>query len=316
MKVLVTAQWVHQYLAEFHDEFPTVEFVTGETEKELVAAAGDVEVAFGPLSAHVFGAAESLRWVQSASAGVEWMQNVPALADTEVIVTNTRGAHATTIAEHCFGMLIFLARGFDTLYESQKQKEWQRPLKKAGVGLVGMTMGIIGLGNIGRAIGQRAKAFEMKVIAVDVHDVPRPDYISSFWLLDGLPELMRQSDVVVVAVPITPETQGMIGPNELAQMKPGSFLMVMSRGGIVHEPTVAGMLREGQLAGAGLDVTAIEPLPADSELWTAPNIFITPHSSPSSQQTRANVAHIMKDNLKRYLADQPLTNIVDKKLGY
>ena len=108
----------------------------------------------------------------------------------------------------------------------------------------------------------------------------------------------------------------MLGPEQLGLMKKGSFLMVMSRGGIVDEPTVVQMLKAGHLAGAGFDVTAVEPLPADNELWTAPNVIITPHSSPSSQQTHGNVVALVKENLAHYLAGETLTNVVDKKLGY
>ena len=317
MKVLLTADWVQHYFNdEMRAQFPQVEFVTGQTAEELIAAAGDAEVAFGPVSSELFQAAKQLRWIQSGSAGVEWMRDVPELANSDVIVTNTRGAHATTMAEHAFGLLTFLTRGFDSLYEAQKQKIWQRPLERPRVGLVGLTMGIIGLGNIGRAIGARAKAFQMEIIAVDAHAVAQPDYVSKFWLLDGLSELLRRSDVVVVATPITNETRGMLGPDQLKLMKPSAYLLVMSRGGIVDEPTLAQMLRDGELAGAGSDVTAIEPLPAESELWEAPHIIITPHCSPSSSQTGANVGQIMKDNLIRYAAGQPLTNLVDKRLGY
>lgn len=314
MKVLLASPWVHQYLDELKAEFPDVEFVYGKTEAEVVKAAADAEVAFGPISRDAFMAAEELRWIQSSSAGVEWMKNVPELLDRDVIVTNTRGAHASTIAEHAFGMLVLLARNFPGLLKAQERKEWGN--RQSLVGLAGMTMGIIGLGQIGRAIGKRADAFEMRVIAVDAHAVPRPDYVAEFWLLDGLPELLKKSDVVVVATPITNETRGMLGPNELRLMKPSAYLLVMSRGGIVDEPTLIQMLREGKLAGAGLDVAAIEPLPPDNELWDAPNIFITPHCSPSSQQTRDNVLSTLKDNLKRYIAGQELVNLVDKKLGY
>lgn len=317
MKVLLTADWMHRYFDDdVRAEFPQVEFVSGQTPEELMAAAGDAEVAFGYITPELFQAAKALRWIQSASAGVEWMGNVAGLAESDVIVTNTRGAHAATMAEHAFGLLFFLTRGFDSLYVSQQQRVWQYPVQRAGVGLAGLTMGIIGLGNIGRAIGERAKAFQMDVIAVDAHDVPQPEYVSQLGRLDEMPELLRRADVVVVATPITSETRGMLGPDELTLMKPSAYLIVMSRGGIIDEPTVAQMLRDGRLAGAGLDVTAIEPLPADSELWDAPHIIITPHCSPSSSQTGANVTQIMKENLRRYIAGEPLTNLVDKRLGY
>jgi phosphoglycerate dehydrogenase-like enzyme len=244
------------------------------------------------------------------------MRNVPSLAETDITVTNTRGAHATTIAEHTIGMLVFLARGFDALYDAQKEHVWAGRRGRPRTGLVGLTMGIIGLGNLGRAIAERAKAFDMKIIAVDAHAIPVPDYVAEFWQLDGLSNLLQKSDVVVVTVPITPETRGMLGPDELSQMKDGAFLLVVSRGGIIDEPTVIQMLKDGKLTACGLDVAATEPLPADDPLWDAPNIFITPHNSPSSTQTRNNVVSILKQNLTRYLNGEELFNIVDKKLGY
>jgi phosphoglycerate dehydrogenase-like enzyme len=316
MKLLITTHWVQSYLKDWEKEFPQVQFVGGSTPEEILAAAADAEVAFGPVNEELFHAAKQLRWIQSGSAGVEWMASSPSLCESDVMVTNTRGAHATTIAEHTIGMLIFLARRFDEIYEAQKRHEWIRGQGAPRVGLVGMTMGIIGLGQLGRAIAKRAHAFEMNIIAIDVNEVPKPDYVSEVGRLDGIADLMQRSDVVVVATPITEETRGMIGPDLLRMMKPSAYLLVISRGGIIHEPTLAEMLRNGQLAGAGLDVTAIEPLPADNELWDCPNIIITPHNSPSSAQTHANVMAIMKDNLHRYLAGQPLTNLVDKKLGY
>lgn len=316
MKVLITSPYMNHYVGDWQQEFPQVEFVSGATPEELTHAAADAEVAFGAVSSDLLRAAPKLRWIQSGSAGVEWMQAVPELRDTDIVVCNTRGAHATTIAEHTFGMLIHLARNFAQLYENQKQHVWNTPRTRPYVGLVGMTMGIVGLGQIGRAIAKRAHAFEMDIIAVDAHPVQKPDYVSELRLLDGLDDLMRRSDVVVIAIPITPETRGLIGAAQLQQMKPGSFLLVMSRGGIVDEPTAIAMLRDGRLAGAGFDVAAIEPLPADNELWDAPNVLITPHCSPASEQTQANVRNIIKENLRRYLAGEPLYNVVDKKLGY
>ncbi|MCB0091649.1 MAG: hypothetical protein KDE54_27355, partial [Caldilineaceae bacterium] len=190
MKVLLASHWVDQFMDELKAEFPDVDFVTADDPLDIAEA----EVAFGPVPEEIFMRAESLCWIQSSSAGVEWMRNTPSLLDSDVMVTNTRGAHATTIAEHAFGMLVFLARDFADLYESQKRHAWEKP-PRATVGLAGLTMGIIGLGQIGRAIASRAKAFEMDVIAVDLHPVAKPDYVSELRQLDGLDDLMRRSDV-------------------------------------------------------------------------------------------------------------------------
>lgn len=317
MKVLVASGWLSQrFVDDWKAEFPDVEFVSGETDAELIAAAADAEVAFGPVKEEIFQAAPNLKWVQSASAGVEWMHNAPSLVKSDIQVTNTRGAHATTIAEHTFGMLVFLARRFDETYEAQKRHEWLRGQTAPRTGLVGLTMGIIGLGQIGRAIAKRAHAFEMDVIAVDVNEVPKPEYVREVRLLDGLDDLMQRSDVVVVAIPITEDTRGMLGPDQLKLMKSSAYLLVMSRGGIIDEPTLVQMLHDGELAGAGLDVAATEPLPADNPLWDCPNIIITPHNSPRSDQTNANVMSIMKENLRRYLDGKPLNNLVNKEAGY
>lgn len=316
MKVLITGQWVMRFVDGFREDFPQVEFVFADSAEDIAAQAADAEAAFGPMNSSQLQAAPNLRWIQSPSAGVEWMRNAPELAERDITVCNTRGAHATTIAEHTMGMLVFLTRGFGPLHKAQQRHEWGVPEGTRLVGLVGLKMGIVGLGNIGRQIAKRAAAFEMDVIAVDVNPMDKPDFVSDLQLMDGMPALLRESDVVVVTVPITAETRGMIGPDELALLQPEAFFIVISRGGIIHEPTLIRMLEEGKLAGAALDVAATEPLPADDPLWDAPNLFITPHSSPSSVQTSANVARILKTNLSRFMNGEPLENTVGIQRGY
>ena len=316
MKVVITTSWVGHYVDMFRDAFPQVEFVTGNTPEEVIAVGADAHVAFGPVDQQLLEGLTSLKWIASASAGVEWMRNAPGLPATDITVTNTRGAHASTIAEHTFGMLVHLARRFDELYEAQKRHEWIRGANLPFTGLAGLTMGIVGLGNIGRSIAVRAAAFDMNVIAVDAHPVSKPDYVSELGLLSGLDGLLEKSDVVVVTVPITPETRGMIGSRELELLKDSAIFMVVSRGGIVNEPALIETLKSGRLLGAALDVTDIEPLPADDPLWDAPRLFITPHCSPTSRQTHVNVMQQLQTNLRHYLAGEPLENVVNKALGY
>lgn len=317
MKLLVTTNYMNLQAQELAKEFPQVQFVMATTPEALLKEIVDADAAVGYVSQEAFLAAKKLRWIQSASAGVEWMRNAPALVESDVTVTNMKGAHASTIAEHAFGMLVFLARKFALLYEKQKAHEWV-PFGQ-GIeyfGLAGLTMGVVGLGQIGRAIAKRAHAFDMEVLAVDLHPVEKPDHVAELGLLDKLPDLMRRSDVVAIATPITPETRGMITSELLRSMKSSAYLLVMSRGGIVDEPTLVQMLNEGKLAGAGLDVTAVEPLPTDNPLWDAPNVIITPHCSPTFSQTAGNTKTILRENLKRFLAGEALMNVVDKKLGY
>jgi phosphoglycerate dehydrogenase-like enzyme len=294
-----------------------VQFVVpaqGESTSTLI---GDVEAVFGQLSAEDFAGARQLRWVQSASAGVEWIWKVPGLADSPVLVTNMRGAHGATIADHAFAMLLTHTRGLRTFAQHQRDHEWGRFGTIGGLtSLKDMTLGIVGFGNIGRAIARRGAGFEMKVLAVDCESVPGGEGVTEVWPLSRLDEMCRLSDVLIVAAPITPSSRGMIGEMQIRAMKRGSYLLSMSRGAIVDEPALIDALEEGHLAGAGLDVTATEPLPAGDPLWTATNLIITPHTSAASNLTRDLTWSILSDNLGRFLRGEELYNLVDKHRGY
>ena len=316
MKVLITAPWNEDRLAELQAAFPQVEWARARTPEETLAQIGDTEVVFGHLNSEAVRAAKSLKWVQGHAAGVEWTASVPELADSDIQITNTRGAHAQTIAQHTIGMLVALARNFKLRFEEQGRREWTRFPEKPSVGLTGLTMGVVGLGNIGRAIAKAAWGIDMRVIAVDAYPVAKPDTVESVWGLDRLDDLLREADAVAIATPYTPETANLIDARRIGVMKQGAFLLVVSRGGIVDETALVAALKAGKLAGAGLDVQAVEPMVADDPLWDAPNIFLTPHGSGHSVQTTAGATNIFRDNLKRYLAGQPLENLVDVKRGF
>jgi phosphoglycerate dehydrogenase-like enzyme len=289
--------------------------VMPELDAETAPLMGDIDVVFGALTAAEFASSRRLRWVQSASAGVEWMWDVPGLADSNVQVTNMRGAHAVTIAEHTFAMLLAHTRGLHAFAQQQRDHLWTRaqiPLST----LKDLTMGIVGFGNIGRAIARRATGFEMRVLAVDAEAVEPGEGVAEVWPLDRLNELCRAANVLVIAAPWTPSSKGMIGPEQLRCLAPGSFLLQMSRGGLVDEPALVDALEEGHLAGAALDVTATEPLPVGDPLWTAPNLTVTPHTSAVSQLTTDLVWSILAENTRRFLRGEPLLNLVDKRRGW
>ncbi len=313
MKALVTVDWD---ISGIQSAFPQVQFVKALKTADQIAEAPNAEILFGHVSRDVFLAARQLRWLQCQGAGVDFMLKVPELVASEVIVTNTRGAHASTIAEHAFGMIIFLARSFRTIEAANRARRWERLPEEMLFGLSGKTLGVVGLGNIGRAVAKRAHAFDMNVLAVDAMDVERPEYVAEVTKLDGLESLLRRSDVVVVCCPYTEATRGMIGSEQLSCLKSTAYLLLVSRGGIVDEDALIDALRSGRLAGAGLDAQSKEPLPPDSPLWDAPNIFLTPHCSGRSFQTTDNVLAIFADNLGRYLAGKPLMNMVDKQRGF
>jgi phosphoglycerate dehydrogenase-like enzyme len=315
MKILVTS---FQRDAERLDELARqhgVEFVVPADDQPSAPLMRDVDALYGQLTADEYANASRLRWVQSPSAGVEWMWRVPGLADSDVLVTNMRGAHAATIAEHTFALLLTHTRGLRAFEHKQRDHQWGwRDVKLTGI--KGLTMGIVGFGNIGRAIARRATGFEMRVLAVDAEAVPPGEGVEEVWPLSRLNDMCRESDVLTISAPITPGSRGMIGAEQIRALKRGAYLLVMSRGNIVNEAALVDALEEGHLAGAGLDVTATEPLPVGDPLWTAPNLVVTPHSSAASALTTDLAWSILSENIGHYLRGEPLINVVDKRRGW
>lgn len=304
-------------LAALQAAHPSVEFLTPDEPADLIRLIADADAFFGALRPEVYQAARKLRWVQSPSAGVEWIWQVPAIVDSPVVVTNARGAHATTIAEHTFALLLYFTRALRVFDRYQQESSWERSAGYSHVeGLAGKTMGIVGLGRIGTAIAKRASAFEMTVIAVDAHPVAHGPEVAELRGLDGLHDMLRRTDVLVISAPITPETRGMIGATELALLRPGSYIVAVSRGGIIDQDALVAALREDRFAGVGLDVTDPEPLPSDNPLWGFEKVLITPHISGGSKLTTENMWAIFSENIGRFTRGEDLTNVVDKKLGY
>jgi phosphoglycerate dehydrogenase-like enzyme len=316
MKMLVTTAFQRDptRLAELEQQHG-MQFVVPEKGAPTAPLMGDIDAVYGQLSPDELVNAKKLRWVQSPSAGVEWLWRVPALADTNVVVTNMRGAHAATIAEHTFAFLLTHTRGMRGFEQRQRDHHWGRG-ELVLTNIKGLTMGIVGFGNIGRAIARRANGFEMRVLAVDVESVPAGEGVEEVWPLTRLNELCQQSDVVAISAPITPGSRGLIGRAQIRAMKRGSFLLQMSRGAIVNEAALVDALEEGHLAAAGLDVTETEPLPVGDPLWTAPNLVITPHSSASSPLTTDLNWSILSENLRRFQRGETLMNLVDKHRGW
>ena len=272
----------------------------------------DVEIIYGHISAADLAKAKALRWVQVASAGVEGMM-YPTFKASDIILTNSRRMHGSQIAEHAFALLLSLTRRIITQYDFMKEKRWE---KAPCIELAGMTMGILGLGGIGRAIAARAKAFEFNVIAVDPEPMEKPESVTELGKLDWLSEFMAKSNVVVVCCPITQETHKLLSHEQFNQMQDGSYLVNISRGKVVDEDALIAALRSGKLAGAGLDVTYTEPCPPDSPLWTEPNVVLTAHTAGGSQHIQARTMHLFIDNLHRYVKGEPLINVADKEKGY
>jgi phosphoglycerate dehydrogenase-like enzyme len=316
MKMLVTTAFQRDpdRFADLERQYG-MQFLVPDRSEPTVPLMADIDAVYGQLTADEFASARQLRWVQSPSAGVEWMWRVPGLADSDIVVTNMRGAHAATIAEHTFALLLMQTRGLRAFEQHQRDHHWGRG-EMMLVGIKGLTMGIVGFGNIGRAIARRATGFEMRVLAVDAEPVPAGEGVAEVWPLSRLDDLCCESDVLAIAAPMTPTSRGMIGEAQIRQLKRGAYILQMSRGGIVDESALVDALEEGHLGGAGLDVTETEPLPVGHPLWTAPNLVITPHSSAASRLTYELVWSILSENLRRFMRGEALMNLVDKRRGW
>jgi phosphoglycerate dehydrogenase-like enzyme len=316
MKMLVTSPFQRdpQRLAEIERQH-NMQFIVPERGTPMAPLIGDVDAVYGQVTADDFPSAHQLRWVQSPSAGVEWMWRVPGLQTSEVQVTNMRGAHAATIAESTFAFLLCQTRELAGFQRHQQEHKWGRGELTPG-GIKGLTMGIIGFGNIGRAIARRATGFEMRVLAVDAEAVPPGEGVEEVWPLARLNDLCREADVLAISAPITPSSRGMVGAEQIRLMKRGAYVLQMSRGAIVNEAALVDALEEGRLAGAGLDVTETEPLPVGDPLWTAPNLMVTPHTSAASALTTDLVWSILSENVGRFVRGEPLMNLVDKARGW
>ncbi len=305
-------------IPEFKDTYPDVDFVHCDQPEHAAPLIADADAYIGWINRDLFLAAKNLKWIQSPSSGVDYFVSVPEIVESDVLLTSASGTHAACVAESAIAMILAFTRGIRDSIFAQQQKEWAiRAIRPKLVELTDSTMGIIGFGNIGREIAKRASGFDMRIVAVDLYPGDKPDYVTDVWGFDRLDDLLRESDYVLIAVPRTPQTRGMIGAEQIALMKPTAMLVAMSRGGIVDEAALAPALREERIAAAAVDVLATEPLPEDSELWELDNLLITPHVSGGTQFERQHVLDIFGENIGRFVRGElPLRNQVDKRAGF
>ncbi|MDT8436960.1 MAG: D-2-hydroxyacid dehydrogenase [Gemmatimonadota bacterium] len=288
---------------------------------EVLAAVADAEVYFGfGITPEVFRAAGRLRWVHSGAAGVRGSL-FPELRASDVAFTNSAGIHAEPLAEWAIGAMLHFARGFDLAVHGVRDGGWpydEFAARPEALGeLTGSTAVVVGYGGIGRAVGMRARALGMRVVAVRRHPgaspLPEADRVVG---PDGLAGALREAAYVVLALPETDETQGLIGAAEIAALPPRAVLLNLSRGGIVDETALAAALARGALRGAALDVFREEPLPAGSPLRALRNVLITPHAGSVTPRFWERQAGLMLRNLEAWKAGRPLENRVDKERGY
>ena len=327
---ILSARYRARDLERIRAAAPGARLVTVSIEGLADGPLDDVEVMLrGWLNSDAFdrllARAPRLAWVHSATSGVE-RALTPASRERGLIVTNARGVFSRPIAEYVLMMILAVSRRLPQLLELQRERTWQ-PLE--GSELRDVTVGIVGLGSIGRAVGALATAFGCRVIAVrrrpesGVESSREGDDLSfGEAMLDRvggpemLPELLGESDFIVLAAPLTPETENMINADTLAMIKPGSWLINVARGRLIDERALLRALRDGPLGGAVLDTFREEPLPALSSFYELPNVIVTPHTAWSSGRVLDRSVDLFCDNLRRFATGEPLLNVVDPAAGY
>jgi phosphoglycerate dehydrogenase-like enzyme len=310
--------WFSQRLRQ---DFPGVEVAQRKEYSEIEGDLRDADVAVTwSLRPEQFRAARKLRWIHSPAAAVHALM-IPEIVASDVVVTNARDVHGPVVAEHAMALILALAKRLPSAFRYQQESRWAqdqiwrespRPREVAGA-----TLGLVGLGSIGRETAKRAAALGMQVIAVREHaDGPHDAFVENVFAADKLDEILHVSDYVVLAAPLTPRTRALINRDRLQQMKPDAYLVNVSRGPLVDEAALVEALRLRLIAGAALDVFAKEPLPPESPLWKIENLLITPHTAALTEKLWERHYALLCANLQRFITLQPLLNAVDKSRGY
>lgn len=318
MKLLVTIDLKEKYMEMIRDAFPeilTVKALDPARQVEEIIDTDFLVTGFKP-DLELFKKGERLQVIQTWSAGVDKYMEEEVLQHLKargIKLISMSGIHGDPIAEHVMGLIINYSRRLYDFYEAQKERKWLR----LDVGqLAGKTMVIVGTGSIGREIARRAKAFRMRTIGVKRNIEGKIDYIDELYSNAQLEIALKQGDYIVIALPLTEETRGFIGRKEFAVMKETAFFVNIARGEVVDEGALIEALKEGRIAGAALDVFTEEPLSPDSPFYDLKNVYITPHISAAHPDYNLKAVRLFIENLKSYLENREIKNLVDYNRGY
>ncbi len=316
LHVLVSALYGEERLSELHQRFPHTDFTLAnhETDPSLVRDADALLFAgMGkPQLSTLLQRTPRLDWIHTGSAGFDWVM-VPEVEQRGIVVTRTAGAMNGPMAEFAMGVILSHAKRLPDLRASQARRAWEPVMADE---LAGATIGIVGAGAIGLRLAELAAPFGMRVIGSKRSPTQQPGF-EAVYGADGLPHLLAESDFLVLAAPLTPETRGMIGTEQLALMKPGAYLINLARGALVVQDDLIAALSSGRIAGAWMDAFEQEPLPPEHPYWTTPGLFVTPHTSYRSPRVRDRVIEEFSINLARRIVGEPLLNTMrEPGLGY
>jgi phosphoglycerate dehydrogenase-like enzyme len=315
--VVVCVPLVEALRQQLQTQFPDVRFLFSD-QHDLPDGfeVADVVIPWG-VSTQQLASMQRLRWVQTVSAGVDRM-DFEELRRRGIPLTNSSGIHANNIAEHIMSLMLAFARKLPYLVREQEQHRWSSEVGRiSSFEITGQTLLVLGLGKIGEQLAVRGKGMQMRVIATRRRiEIDRESVADEVFPLSALAERIGEADHVAITLPLTRDTEGLFSAALIEKMKPGAYLYNIGRGSIIDQDALIKALQSGRLGGAGLDVTTPEPLPAASPLWDLDNVIITPHTSGSSPKLMERAVALWIDNLKRFLAGEPLRNVVDLDAGY
>jgi phosphoglycerate dehydrogenase-like enzyme len=307
----LTPEQSAQILAAAGTDSVLVEAKTPERQREEIV---DADVLLGRVAPEICATARRLRYYHCLGAGVDSVLG-PELVESEVILASEKGEVGIHLAEHAFALLLGLTRGVHTAIREPDYR-LREPIRREQRELWEQTMGVVGFGGTGRAVARRALAFGMRVVAVDIEDVPPEAGVPSVWKPERLHDLLAVSDVVVIALPLTKATRHLFTRDLFRRMQRTAILINVTRGEIVYGEDLLAALEEGLIWGAGLDVTDPEPLPAGHPLWRHPRVIVTPHTAGGSPRRAGRAIATFCENLRRLTDGRPLLALVDKRKGY
>lgn len=313
LTLVVLNQLAERHLEQLTNASPGITIHTATPEKAAAyMPEADILVAWGWMDIRpLYLTAPKLRWVHALSAGVERL-TFPEIQASETILTNSKGIHGIPVSEHVLSIMLAFSRGLNLLIRQQQERVWKRvPTDE----IYEKTIGIVGLGSIGRAIAKKAKGLGMSVLATK-REMTNEIFVDKLYTPDQLPEMLAEADYVVVAVPLTEETNEFFCLEHFQAMKKTAYFINIARGSVVREADLVQALENGMIQGAGLDVFEHEPLPETSPLWQMPNVIITPHLAALSPYYLDRAVKLLADNLCRFTQGGEMVNTVDKTKGY
>lgn len=315
MRIVLCYPVEQRHIDQIQSAIPDVEIVNaGQQRVDEMLPTADIFIGHAkvPVDWDRVLAADRLKWIQSSAAGLDHCL-VPGVIDSDIVVSSASGLFAPQVAEQTFALLHGLLRGLPRFFRAEASREF---IRLPTDDLRGKTVGIVGLGGNGRTIARMLAPWDVQIIATDYYPIHKPAEVDQLWAADDLDRLLHESDIVILAMPLNAQTEGLFDTERFAAMRSGSYLVNVARGAVVVESALVDALASGKLAGAGLDVTEVEPLDAKSKLWDDPKVIITPHVGAQSSRRVDDTTNLVCRNIRRYLDGKPPLNRVAKDLGF